>query len=204
MAEQSEEVLGLDQDEATSESDDTTDSQNDDVSDDDTSDERKNTSNWKKMTEAKKQLARELQAEREEKAVLNGELQKLKEWANSLYEDETQKPFTKKEEVVVENATSKLEQKIFLLENKEAKEHLDEIHSYQESFYKKHGVMLDLDDSWEVVKAKLPPESKSKKDFDTSTKATKLPKDLTKVSAEDALTLPKEEQARWRKANGWE
>lgn len=198
MAEQSEEVLDLDQDEATSESDDTTDSQNDDVSDDNTSDERKNTSNWKKMTEAKKQLARELQAEREEKAILTEELQKLKEWANSLYEDETQKPFTKKEEVVVENATSKLEQKIFLLENKDAKEHIDEINAVKAKFG------MDFDEAWTFVQAKLPPESKSKKDFDTSTKATKLPKDLTKVSAEDALTLPKEEQARWRKANGWE
>jgi len=63
---------------------------------------------------------------------------------------------------------------------------------------------MDFDEAWTFVQAKLPPESKSKKDFDTSTKTTKLPKDLTKVSPEDALLLPKEEQSKWRKANGWE
>lgn len=63
---------------------------------------------------------------------------------------------------------------------------------------------MDFDEAWTFVQAKLPAESKSKKDFDTSTKATKLPKDLSKVSAEDALSLSKEDQARWRKANKWE
>lgn len=150
------------------------------------------------MTEAKKQLARELQAEREEKVQLQSELQKLKEWANSLYEDESQKPFTKKEEAVLDDKAEKLEQKIFLIENKEAKEHIDEIQSARKKYN------MDFDEAWTFIKAKLPPESKSKKDFDTSTKSTKLPKDLSKVSAEDALNLPKEEQRKWRKLNGWE
>jgi len=198
MAEQSEEVLDLDQDESTSESDDVSDSQNEDGTDDNATDGRKNSSNWKKMTEAKKQLSRELQAEREEKAILAGKLHKLEEWANSLYEDESQKPFAKKEEAPSENKADKLEQKIFLLENKEAKEHIDEINAVKSKFW------MDFDEAWTFVQAKLPPESKSKKDFDTSTKTTKLPKDLTKVSPEDALLLPKEEQSKWRKANGWE
>lgn len=199
MAEQSEEEIDLDQDDTSSESDDTTDSQNYAVSDDDTSDEwKKNSSNWKKMTEAKKQLARELQVEREEKVQLQSELQKLKEWANSLYEDESQKPFTKKEEQLLDDKAEKLEQKIFLIENKEAKEHIDEIQSARKKYN------MDFDEAWTFIKAKLPTESKSKKDFDTSTKSTKLPKDLSKVSAEDALNLPKEEQRKWRKLNGWE
>jgi len=134
MAEQSEEVLDLDQDESTSESDDVSDSQNEDGTDDNATDGRKNSSNWKKMTEAKKQLSRELQAEREEKAILAGKLHKLEEWANSLYEDESQKPFAKKEEAPSENKADKLEQKIFLLENKEAKEHIDEINAVKSKF----------------------------------------------------------------------
>ena len=137
MANHEEEVIP-DQEDTTSESNDTADSQNTDVSDDDTSDERKsNSSNWKKMNEAKKQLARELRSEREEKAALAAELVKVKEWANSLYEDESQRPFTKKEEKKVEIAdqkADKLEQKIFLLENKEAAEHIDDVNSVRTKY----------------------------------------------------------------------
>lgn len=177
-----------------SESNIETDSQNEIDSDDNTSDDnKKNSSNWKKMNEVKKELERELKAERNEKSKLEQELQLLKDWANSLYEDETKKPFTKQEEKKLDDATAKLEQKIFLLENKEAKEHIDLINSAREKYN------MDFDEAWTLVKAKLPEESKSKKDFDTSSKSTKIPKDLSKVSAEDALEMSKEDQAKWRK-----
>ena len=193
MAEQSEEEYDLDQDDTSSESDDTTDSKNDDVSDDNTSDERKNTSNWKKMNEAKKELARELKSEREEKVQLQSELAKLKDWANSLYDDESQKPFSKKEETILDDKADKLEQKIFLLENKEAKDHIDEIKSTRAKYN------MDFDEAWTFVQAKLPIESKSKKDFDTTSRSTRTPKDLSKVSDEEALSLSREQQREWRK-----
>ena len=197
MADLSEEEIDLDQDDSSSESDDTTDSKNDDVSDDNTSDERKNTSNWKKMNEAKKELARELKSEREEKIQLQSELAKLKDWANSLYEDESQKPFTKKEETILDDKAEKLEQKIFLLENKEAKDHIDEIKSTKAKYN------MDFDEAWTFVQAKLPAESKSKKDFETTSRSSRIPKDLSKVSDEEALSLSREQQREWRKLKGY-
>ena len=197
MADLSEEEIDLDQDDSSSESDDTTDSQNGDVSDDDTSDERKNTSNWKKMNEAKKELARELKSEREEKVQLQSELAKLKDWANSLYEDESQKPFTEKEETILDDKAEKLEQKIFLLENKEAKDHIDEIKSTKAKYN------MDFDEAWIFVQAKLPSESKSKKDFETTSRSSRIPKDLSKVSDEEALSLSREQQREWRKLKGY-
>jgi len=188
----------LDQEPTNSEENADTSSENEVDSDDDTTDERKNQSNWKKMSETKKALERDLRSEREEKAQLTSELEELKDWANSLYEDETQKPFTKKEEQVVDSKADKLESKIFLLENKEAKEHMDDIQTVRAKYN------MDFDEAWTLVQAKLPPESKTKKDFDVSRLTPRLPKDLTKVSAEDALSLSKEDQTKWRKANGWE
>ena len=188
----------LDQEPTNSEENADTSSENEVDSDDDTTDERKNQSNWKKMSETKKALERDLRSEREEKAQLTSELEELKDWANSLYEDDTQKPFTKKEEQVVDSKADKLESKIFLLENKEAKEHMDDIQTVRAKYN------MDFDEAWTLVQAKLPPESKTKKDFDVSRQTPRLPKDLTKVSAEDALSLSKEDQTKWRKANGWE
>ena len=151
------------------------------------------------MSEAKKSLERELKAEREEKAKLVSELEKVQEWANSLYEDESQKPFAKKEVVQAqEDKAAKLEEKIFLIENKEAKEFIEDIQAVRSKYN------MDYEEAWTFVQAKLPAESRTKKDFDLSNKPVKMPKDLTKISPEDALSLSKEDQARWRKANKWE
>jgi len=188
----------LDQEPTNSEENADTSSENEVDSDDDTTDERKNQSNWKKMSETKKALERDLRSEREEKAQLTSELKELKDWANSLYEDDAQKPFTKQEEQVIDSKADKLESKIFLLENKEAKEHMDDIQTVRAKYN------MDFDEAWTLVQAKLPPESKTKKDFDVARQTPRLPKDLTKVSPEDALSLSKEDQTKWRKANGWE
>ena len=188
----------LDQELTNSEENADTSSENEVDSDDDTTDERKNQSNWKKMSETKKALERDLRSEREEKAQLTSELKELKDWANSLYEDDAQKPFTKQEEQVIDSKADKLESKIFLLENKEAKEHMDDIQTVRAKYN------MDFDEAWTLVQAKLPPESKTKKDFDVARQTPRLPKDLTKVSPEDALNLSKEDQTKWRKANGWE
>lgn len=199
MTAQAGEELELDGEQVDSESEVDTDSQNDIDSEDDTDSERKkNSSNWKKMSEAKKAAEIELRKEREEKAQIKAELQKLQDWANSLYEDENQKPFTKKEEKKIDDQAERLEKKIFLIENKEAKEYLDDIDAVRAKYN------MDFEDAWTFVKSKLPPESKSKKDFDLSNKTPKIQKDITKLSPEEALKLSKEEQAKWRKANGWQ
>lgn len=198
MTAQAGEELELDGEQVASESDVDTDSQNDIDSEEDTDSERKNTSNWKKMTEAKKAAEFELRKAREEKVQLQAELQKLQDWANSLYEDESQKPFTKKEEKKIDDQAERLEKKIFLIENKEAKEYLDDIDSVRSKYN------MDFDDAWSFVKSKLPPESKSKKDFELSNKTPKINKDITKLSPEEALKLSKDDQAKWRKANGWQ
>ena len=62
---------------------------------------------------------------------------------------------------------------------------------------------MDYEDAWKFVKASLPQESVSKKEFSVQSKSPAIPKDLTKISPEDALSLPKEQRALWRKANGW-
>jgi len=157
----------------------------------------KNTSNWKQLSEKKKELERELHSEREEKALLQKQLKEVKKWANSLYED-GQKPFEVEEEIAVtEKKEDKLEQKIFLLENKEAKEHLDDVIAVRKKYN------MDYEDAWKFVKASLPQESVSKREFSVQSKSPAIPKDLTKVSPEDALSLPKEQRSAWRKANGW-
>jgi hypothetical protein len=60
---------------------------------------------------------------------------------------------------------------------------------------------MKYEEAWTYVKAKLPPESKTKKTFDVSSKAPSAPKDLKKVSAEYALKLSKEDQKKWRFEN---
>lgn len=182
-----------------SESDADKDSKNEDGSDDQES-ERKNTSNWKKMSEALKTERAENAKSRQEVAELKAELKKTQEWANDLYENAEEKPFTKKEAAVaqqVDESASKLEEKIFLLENKDAKEHIEDIRAARGKF------KMDFDDAWTYVKAKLPAESKSSRDFEISKRKAEIPKDLKKVSAEDALKLPRDVQKQWRKANGY-
>lgn len=172
----------------------TTPSENDDGTD--TNQSERNSSNWKKMSETKKALERDLRLEREEKSALKADLAKLQEWANSLYEDDSQKPFSKKEEAVINDKADLLEKKIFLIENKEAKEHMELVDAAR-SKYK-----MDFDDAWDFVKAKLPKESISKTSFDTKGKAS-VAKDYTKISFEDSASLSPTERREWRKANGW-
>lgn len=182
---------------ASSEEDGDTNLENEVTSSKEDGQKSKNTSNWKQLSEKKKELERELHSEREEKALLLKQLKEVKKWANSLY-GEWQKPFEVEEEIAVsEKKEEKLEQKIFLLENKEAKEHLDDVISVRKKYN------MDYEDAWKFVKASLPQESVSKKEFSVQSKSPAIPKDLTKVSPEDALSLPKEQRALWRKANGW-
>lgn len=174
----------------TTEQDEATENASQDEEEDTTS-WQKNKSNWKKMAETKKALEKDLKEAREE-------LIRVKEWANSLYENEEEKPFNKKEEVISEDKISKLEKKIFLSDNKEAKEYLEDIEAVQAKYW------MDLEDAWAFVKAKLPPESKTKKDFDLGQKSAPVKKKLADISPEEALKLPREQQREWRKLQGWE
>ena len=80
------------------------------------------------MTETNKTLKRELDEAREQ-------LGQFQTWANSLYEKEEDKPFqAKKEEQLSEDKVSKLEKKLFLSENKEAKEYLEAIEKVQTKY----------------------------------------------------------------------
>lgn len=197
-AEEEDDVLDGDESSG-SESQAELDSKNEDGSDDQES-ERKNTSNWKKMSEALKTERAENAKSKQEISELKNELKEIKEWANDLYEKADEKPFTKKEAEAVHKAdesASKLEEKIFVLENKDAKEHIEDIRAARDKFN------MDFDEAWTYVKAKLPAESKSSRDFEISKRKAEIPKDLTKVSPEDALKLPRDVQKQWRAANGY-
>lgn len=172
-----------------------TPSENDDGTD--TNQSERNSSNWKKMSETKKALERDLRLEREEKASLKADLAKLQEWANSLYEDDSQKPFSKKEEAVISDKADLLEKKIFLMENKEAKEHMELVEATRNKY------KMDFDDAWDFVKAKLPKESTTSVSFEVKGKSPSSKKDYTKVSFEDSASLTPSERREWRKANGW-
>lgn len=188
MAEQAGEELLNDGEVVNSEEDGDTNLENEVTTSQEDVKKSKNTSNWKKLSGENKEL-------KAEKAQLQKELAEVKRWANSLY-DEWQKPFEVKEETAVNDSKEeKLEQKIFLLENKEAKEHLDDIVAVRNKYH------MDYEDAWKFVKASIPQESVSKKEFSIGAKAPAIPKDLTKVSPEDALLLPKDLQAKWRQVN---
>jgi predicted RNase H-like nuclease (RuvC/YqgF family) len=60
------------------------DSQNDSTGDN-TDPEQKNKSNWKNLSKAKKDLERKLELKDKENATLKSELEKVQDWANSLY-----------------------------------------------------------------------------------------------------------------------
>lgn len=184
--------LELDGEQTTDESQVIDDSNNDDTGED-TTPEQKNKSNFKKLSEAKKAAEYALKAERQEKEALREELERVKEVINSFYGEDQEKPFTSKEQSINEDKASKLEQKIFLIENKEAKEYMDEITEAVNKYN------MDLDDAWTFVKAKLPKESVTKLDFKLSNKAPAVKKDLKDIWAEEALKLSKEDQAKWRK-----
>lgn len=193
----------LDGEQATSELAD--DSQNYSTGDD-TNPEHKNKSNWKNLSKAKKDLERKLSEKdkvlAEKDKVIDSyksEVEQLKEWANSLYWDWEEKPFTKKEaKEALEDVTSRESPEdvfIFYQKNAEAIEYKDEIVQTMKDY------KVDRDKAWKIVKVDIPVESKSKNDFNLSSKTPKLPKDLTKVKIEDTKDWTPKERSEWRKAN---
>lgn len=189
----------LDGEQATSESDADDDSSKNDSTGDDTNPEQKNKSNWKNLSKAKKDLEKKLAEKDKVIDSYKSELEQVKEWANSLYWDWEEKPFTKKEaKEALQDITSRESPEsvfIFYQKNPEAIEHSDEILDTMKEY------KVDRDKAWKIVKVDIPVESKSKNDFNLSSKTPKLPKDLTKVKIEDTKDMTPEQRADWRKAN---
>jgi hypothetical protein len=63
---------------------------------------------------------------------------------------------------------------------------------------------MDLKTAWKFVKMDIPQESSSKKDFNIWKNTVPKNTDMKSISPADALNLSKEDQAKWRKVNGWE
>ena len=61
----------------------------------------------------------------------------------------------------------------------------------------------DFKKAWKLVKVDLPEESKTTKDFSITNKVN-LKKDLSKITPEEALELPKEKRREWRKVHGYQ
>lgn len=164
---------------------------NDTESDENTTPEQKNKSNWKKMAEKLKTLEKTLADERAEK-------EELKKWANSLYENPEDQPFTKKEATQQIQLNESLDDVVtFYQKNPEALEHKDLIIQAMNDF------KCDRNKAWKFVKSDMPEESKTKKDFDLQKWKPNLKKDLSKITAEESLDLSKEERSQWRKLNWW-
>lgn len=157
----------------TTESEGMEDSQkDDDTTGEDTTPERKNKSNFKALSKKAKML----EAELEEK---NREIEAIKEWANSLY-DETEKPFTKKEAQEEKTASETLDDVVlFYTDNPEAREHKDAILEAMRTY------KIDREKAWKFVKADIPQESKTKREFSPQQKTPPAKKDLSKVTLEE-------------------
>lgn len=155
-----------------------------------TTPEKKNKSNWSKLSEANKALKKQLQEK-------DSELNQIKEWANSLYENEEDRPFTKKEakEALSDIQVNESPEKIFLFyqKNPEAVEHADELVETMQEYN------VDREKAWKILKTDLPEESKTKKDFSLGNNKPPLKKDLSKVSVTETGDLSPEERSQWRK-----
>jgi len=143
-----------------------------------------NKSNFKKLSEAKKALERELAETREE----------LESW-RSENPELVEKALTKKW------STSEIDEirtDIFLTKNPEAEQHMDEIKVFTDKWF-------SLKDAWKYVKPTLPVESRTERDFDIKSKWTTKKADLSKLSFEEVYSwdYTAEQKREWRsiKAN---
>lgn len=147
----------------------------------------KNQSNFKALYKANKEKEALLKEKEEQ---LANALAELEEWRRLNPEVS--------EDLKGKKDLSSIEDRIFWIENPDAKPYLKEIKATMKEYW------VDYDKAWKLVKIDLPEESKSKRDFDIWSKAPAKAKDFTKVTAEEALKLSKEDRAKWRQANWWE
>lgn len=141
---------------------------------------KKNESNFKALYKSNKEKEKAL-AEKE--ALIAQQARELQEWRSLNPDYQAQG----------EDKTAKMEAKIFGLENPDAKEHLDSVRATALEYG------LPLEKAWKIVKADLPTESKSSSDFDFKSAPVTVKKSIKDITPEQALKLPKEQQAQWRK-----
>lgn len=141
----------------------------------------KNKSNFKELYKKTKEQEKALLEKEERLASLEAE---LNEWRNLNPE--------LADNLKANKEISDINEKIFVLENAEAKPHLKEIKQTMKEFN------VWYEKAWKLVKVDLPEESITKNDF-SIWKTNVNKKDLSKVTPEEALELPKEKRREWRK-----
>lgn len=149
---------------------------------------KKNQSNFKALYNKARELEKEIASKDERLATAEAELE---EWRN--LNPEVTDDFKSKKEY------SWLQEKIFYIENPEAKTYAKEILNTLKEYN------LPNDDkwytkAWKLVKSDIPEESKSKTDFNIG-KNNISKKNLKDVTPEEALELPKDKKREWRKLN---
>ena len=144
---------------------------------------KKNKSNFNNLYKKAKELENSLTAKDEELANAKAELE---EWRNLNPEIEGENQKSKE--------VDSLKLSIELLKTPDAEPHLKEV----QKTMKEYG--CDFKKAWKLVKMDLPEESKTTTEFSIWKNAINT-KDLSKVSATDALKLSPEKQREWRRLN---
>lgn len=86
---------------------------------------------------------------------------------------------------------------LFFVENPEAKEHKEAILKALKTYKG-----IDLEKSWKFVQATAPKESVTKKTAELKFTATNPPKDISKLSEDEALKLSNSQYLKWARATG--
>lgn len=166
-------------------------SENNIESEENTTPEQKNKSNWKK-------LSSELKEARKIIASKDKEINEIKEWANTLYDNEADRPFTQKEIIEEQKTNESLDDIVtFYQKNTEALEYKAEILNNMKEYW------MDREKAWKFVKMDITPESTTRKDFSLWKWVTNVKKDLKKVELKDTLSLTPNERKEWRKIHMW-
>lgn len=86
---------------------------------------------------------------------------------------------------------------LFLVENPDAKE-------YKAAVLKatKEYAGISIEKAWKLVKATAPKPSETKKEMSVKYTAVNPPKDLTRLSEDEALKLPNSQYLKWARATG--
>jgi hypothetical protein len=86
---------------------------------------------------------------------------------------------------------------LFFVENPDAKDYKAAVLKAMKTYGG-----ISLDQAWKFVQATAPKPSETKKDMSVKYTASNPPKDLTKLSAEEAVKLPNSQYLKWARANG--
>jgi len=143
---------------------------------------KSNTSNFKALAKAKRELEATLKIEREEREQERLELQQWRE-----LNADTAQEIDKSKEV------DSIKEEIFILKNQEAEPHIKDIRSTMQKYN------MDYKDAWKFVKMDIPAESISKTDFNLNKSAPKKAIDLINMPFSETDSLTKEQRAEWRK-----